>query len=38
VPVFVESTLGNGVRVITAPMPQVSSVACFVMLAAGSRY
>jgi predicted Zn-dependent peptidase len=26
------------VRVITADMPQVSSVACFVMLAAGSRY
>jgi predicted Zn-dependent peptidase len=32
------SRLGNGVRVITADMPQVSSVACFVMLAAGSRY
>jgi len=30
--------LGNGVRVVTAPMPQVPSVACFVMLAAGSRY
>jgi predicted Zn-dependent peptidase len=38
VPVFELSRLGNGVRVITADMPQVSSVACFVMLAAGSRY
>ncbi len=37
-PIFEESKLGNGVRVITASMPQVSSVACFVMLAAGSRY
>jgi predicted Zn-dependent peptidase len=36
--VFEQSTLDNGIRVITAPMPQVSSVACFVMLAAGSRY
>ena len=38
VAVFEQTTLGNGIRVITAPMPQVSSVACFVMLAAGSRY
>jgi predicted Zn-dependent peptidase len=38
VPVFEMSQLGNGVRVVTADMPQVSSVACFVMLAAGSRY
>ena len=30
--------LGNGVRVVTAPFPQVGSVSCFVMLAAGSRY
>jgi predicted Zn-dependent peptidase len=30
--------LGNGIRVVTAPMPQVQSVSCFVMLAAGSRY
>ena len=30
--------LGNGIRVVTAPMPQVGSVSCFVMLAAGSRY
>ena len=38
VPVFEKSTLGNGIRVVTAPMPQVGSVACFVMLSAGSRY
>ena len=38
VPVFEKSTLGNGIRVVTAPMPQVGSVACFAMLAAGSRY
>jgi predicted Zn-dependent peptidase len=38
VSVFEQTTLGNGIRVVTAPMPQVSSVACFVMLAAGSRY
>jgi predicted Zn-dependent peptidase len=31
-------TLSNGLRVVTAPMPQAKSVACFVMLAAGSRY
>jgi predicted Zn-dependent peptidase len=36
--VFEKATLRNGVRVLTAPMPQVGSVACFVMLAAGSRY
>jgi predicted Zn-dependent peptidase len=36
--VFEQTTLGNEIRVITADMPQVSSVACFVMLAAGSRY
>jgi predicted Zn-dependent peptidase len=37
-PVFEKTTLGNGIRVVTAPMPQVGSVACFVVLAAGSRY
>ena len=37
-PVFEKTTLGNGIRVVTAPMPQVGSVSCFVMLAAGSRY
>jgi predicted Zn-dependent peptidase len=36
--VFEKSVLPNGVRVVTAPMPQAKSVACFVMLAAGSRY
>jgi len=38
VAIFEKSTLGNGVRVVTAPFPQVGSVSCFVMLAAGSRY
>jgi len=38
VPVFEKTSLDNGIRVVTAPMPQVGSVACFVMLAAGSRY
>ena len=36
--IFETSALGNGIRVVTAPMPQVGSVSCFVMLAAGSRY
>jgi predicted Zn-dependent peptidase len=36
--IFEKSTLGNGVRVVTASMPQVGSVSCFVMFAAGSRY
>jgi predicted Zn-dependent peptidase len=31
-------TLSNGVRVLTAPMPQAQSVTCVLMLAAGSRY
>jgi predicted Zn-dependent peptidase len=35
---FEKTTLDNGLRVVTAPMPQAKSVACFVMLAAGSRY
>ena len=35
---FEKTTLANGLRVGTAPMPQAKSVACFVMLAAGSRY
>ena len=38
VEIFEQATLGNGVRVVTAPMPRVGSVSCFVMLAAGSRY
>jgi predicted Zn-dependent peptidase len=38
VPVFERQTLPNGLRVLTAPLPHAQSVACFVMLAAGSRY
>ena len=37
-PTFERTTLSNGVRVVTAPMPTAQSVACFVMFAAGSRY
>ncbi len=36
--VFERQTLGNGLRVVTAPMPQAQSVTVSVMLAAGSRY
>jgi predicted Zn-dependent peptidase len=36
--VFERETLPNGLRLITAPMPTSQSVACFVMLSAGSRY
>ena len=36
--IFEKSLLGNGVRVVTVSMPQVASVSCFVMYAAGSRY
>src|SRR4051812_6401801 len=36
--VYERHTLSNGLRVLTAPMPQSQSVSCFVMLAAGSRY
>jgi predicted Zn-dependent peptidase len=35
---YERETLPNGLRVLTAPMPYVQSVTCFVMLAAGSRY
>jgi predicted Zn-dependent peptidase len=35
---FEKIVLPNGLRVVTAAMPQAKSVACFVMLAAGSRY
>jgi predicted Zn-dependent peptidase len=38
VPVFERQELANGLRVLTAPLPSAQSVACFVMLAAGSRY
>src|SRR5215208_4127695 len=36
--VYQRETLANGVRLLAAPMPQVQSVACLIMLAAGSRY
>jgi predicted Zn-dependent peptidase len=36
--VFERQTLSNGLRVLTAPLPHAQSVACFIMLAAGSRY
>jgi predicted Zn-dependent peptidase len=35
---FERETLPNGLRLLTAPIPTSQSVACFVMLAAGSRY
>jgi predicted Zn-dependent peptidase len=35
---FERRTLGNGLRVLLAPMPQATSVTCMIMLAAGSRY
>jgi predicted Zn-dependent peptidase len=38
VAIFQKSRLSNGIRVVSAPMAQVGSVSCFVMLAAGSRY
>jgi predicted Zn-dependent peptidase len=36
--VFERHTLSNGLRVLTAPMPNVQSTSCVIMLAAGSRY
>src|SRR5881397_3744262 len=36
--VYERHTLSNGLRVLTAPMPQAQSVSCLIMLAAGSRY
>ncbi len=36
--VFERQTLDNGLRLLTASMPQVPSTTCFVFLAAGSRY
>ena len=36
--VFERHLLPNNLRVLTASMPQVPSVACVIMLAAGSRY
>ena len=36
--VYERTSLMNGLRVLTAPLPHAQSVACYVMLAAGSRY
>ena len=36
--VYERTTLSNGLRVLTAPLGHAQSVACYVMLAAGSRY
>jgi predicted Zn-dependent peptidase len=36
--VYERQTLSNGLRVLTAPLGHAKSVACYVMLAAGSRY
>jgi predicted Zn-dependent peptidase len=36
--VYQRHTLSNGLRVLTAPLDHAQSVACYVMLAAGSRY
>jgi predicted Zn-dependent peptidase len=36
--VFERHTLSNGLRVLSAPLPHAQSVACYIMLAAGSRY
>jgi predicted Zn-dependent peptidase len=38
VSVFDRHELSNGLRVVTVDMPQVQSVTCMIMLAAGSRY
>jgi len=35
---FERSVLNNGLRVVTAPMPEARSVTCMIMVAAGSRY
>src|SRR3954470_23861291 len=36
--VYQRETLSNGLRVLTAPLEHAQSVACYIMLAAGSRY
>jgi predicted Zn-dependent peptidase len=36
--VYERHTLSNGLRVLTAPLDHAKSVACYLMLAAGSRY
>jgi len=38
VSVYERQSLSNGLRVLTAPLGHAQSVACYVMLAAGSRY
>jgi len=38
VAVFERQELTNGIRVLTAPMPQAQSTSCVIMFAAGSRY
>ena len=35
---YEKKTLANGLRLVTAPMPEAQSVSCFFMFAAGSRY
>ncbi|MGD0273387.1 MAG: pitrilysin family protein [Gaiellaceae bacterium] len=35
---FERSVLTNGLRLLTAPMPEARSVTCMIMVAAGSRY
>ncbi len=35
---FERSLLSNGLRLLTAPMPEARSVTCMIMVAAGSRY
>jgi predicted Zn-dependent peptidase len=36
--VYERTTMANGIRLLTAPMPHAQSTSCFVMLSAGSRY
>ncbi len=36
--VYERHSLSNGLRVLTAPLDHAKSVACYIMLAAGSRY
>ncbi len=36
--IFERSVLANGLRIVTAPMPEARSVTCMIMVEAGSRY
>jgi len=36
--IFERLALDNGLRIVTAPMPEARSVTCMIMVAAGSRY